>query len=131
VNVATGFAFPLDDGVEPELHERERAGVFFAAQEDDVRVATQHVQALADVRSVQIAAQRIRNVIKAACRRCVVGQACRLDAVGRSPGKVHIMCVGFQERVLHVEVVEQDRPLAVTQIGEPFQPLEIPVVVLG
>ncbi len=40
------------------------------------------------------------------------------------------MRVRFQQRVLHVKVVEQDRPFAVTQIGELLQPLEIPVVVL-
>ena len=53
-----GLPLPLGDRVEPELHEVQRAGELGAGQVDDVGVAGEVVEALADVRAVQLAARR-------------------------------------------------------------------------
>jgi hypothetical protein len=46
VDVLAGLLFPLNNRVEPKLHEIRRACILFAAQEDDIGIAARFVEAL-------------------------------------------------------------------------------------
>ena len=59
-HVAARLALPLDDRVEPELRELERAGILGARHLDHVRRVGKVVEALADVAAMERAESRIR-----------------------------------------------------------------------
>ena len=119
---------PFQDRLEPELHERERAGIFQARQEHDIAVVPQVVEAMRDVLPVQLTPQTMRRVVERMGRRRRVGQVRGLDAVHGAPGEVAVVGLRLQQVVLIVEVEDEDAPLAVAQVGELLDPGKVPGV---
>jgi DNA transposition AAA+ family ATPase len=95
---------------------------------DHVPAVTEYIQALADIAAVQVAPDRVADVIERVGRRHTVRHAGVLDAVRGPPGEVDVVRLDLEQSVLHVVLVDQDRALGVAEFGKPSQAAEVPVV---
>src|SRR6184192_719901 len=110
------------------------ASVFGARELNDIRIFFEVVQTLPDIVAMEFSSNRMRNIVKlfghenalvAGIRRRF-GKSGIVDIVGRTPRKIRPMRAGFQDIVLKIILMKQDKPAFVAPIGKLFQPVPIP-----
>src|SRR5439155_18266000 len=94
------------------------ASVFGARELNDIRIFFEVVQTLPDIVAMEFSSNRMRNVVKlfghenalVAGIRWRLGEACVVDIICRTPRKIRPMRAGFEDIVLEIVLMKQDKP---------------------
>jgi hypothetical protein len=114
-------------------------GILRAYEMDYVAVAGKIIQAFPDILSVQFTSYRVKRIVELPIQKdsFIAGivrgfrESGGIDVIGRTPGKIGIMCPGFQDIVLEVMMMDQEKTVRFTHISEFPQAFPVPVIIPG